>query len=330
MQNIQVGLQDQETPIISFIITDYNIPVGMLLECVDSIIKLSLKPSEREIIIVDDGSDVSPINDLLKYGDGIIYIRENNSGVSTARNTGIRIARGIYIQFIDGDDTLLQTPYEHCLDIMRYRLPDIVMFDHTHIQSNSTPFEYIGPTSGTEYMHNNNIHGSACGYIFRKDILGTLRFSPNIAYSEDEEFTAQLLLRCEKLYATESKAYYYRERKSSAIHNQKKRSIVKRINDIESILYRLNDLSETLPFNDRIALKRRIAQLTMDYIYNTIVLTHSRHHLDKIINKLHKRGLFPLPDQNYSKKYRLFRKMTNSNTGLNILLRTIPWIDKNR
>ena len=45
-------------PLVSFILTYYNQPVQMLCECIDSILALSLRPFEREIIVVDDGSTV--------------------------------------------------------------------------------------------------------------------------------------------------------------------------------------------------------------------------------------------------------------------------------
>ena len=51
---------------ISFIITTYNLPVELLLECLNSILQLTLRPEEREVIIIDDGSDLSPLEDLLE------------------------------------------------------------------------------------------------------------------------------------------------------------------------------------------------------------------------------------------------------------------------
>ena len=123
----------KQQPLVSFILTDYNLPTELLCECIDSILRLSLQPSEREIIVVDDGSDESPMNDLLRYGDEIIYVRQKNGGVSTARNTGMAMAKGKYIQLVDGDDCLLQTPYDHCLDIVRHHQDaDVVVFDFTH------------------------------------------------------------------------------------------------------------------------------------------------------------------------------------------------------
>ena len=121
--------QQEMTPLVSFIITNYNLPVNLLSKCIDSVLALSLRPSEREIIVVDDGSDLSPINDLVTYGDEIIYVRQKHGGVSIARNTGIQMARGRYLQFIDGDDYLIQAAYEHCLDIVRYSQDiDVVPF----------------------------------------------------------------------------------------------------------------------------------------------------------------------------------------------------------
>ena len=73
---------DNKKPLVSFILTYYNQPVQMLCECIDSILALSLRSFEREIIIIDDGSRVSPMNGLMQYGDEIIYVRQKNGGLS--------------------------------------------------------------------------------------------------------------------------------------------------------------------------------------------------------------------------------------------------------
>lgn len=306
-------------PLVSFIVTTYNLPVDYILECIRSIVTLSLRPQDREIIIIDDGSDVSPINDILDIRNDIIYIRQRNQGLSAARNAGIRIASGAYIQFIDGDDTLIHTPYEHCLDIVRYHTPDIVLFNCTDKPNAETPMNFEGPISGTEYMHNNNLRASACGYIFSKNILLNLRFTIGILH-EDEEFTPQLMLRAEHVFETNADAYYYRQREPSITHDKNIRHKIRRINDTEHILYHLQDISFTLPEIDRIALERRIAQLTMDYLYNIIDLTHSIHQLNKSIERLTKHGLYPLPDKKYTKKYTVFRRMIQNNIGRKLLI----------
>ena len=317
-------------PLVSFIIPVYNVPVDMVHECIASITALSLRPFEREIIVVDDGSDACQLNDITDYTDNLIYIRQKNKGVSTARNQGLRMAHGSFIQFIDGDDKLLQAPYEHVLDIVRYQKADMVTFDFTKNDTVDNKYEDGQPTTGTQFMRNNNIHGSVCGYIFKRNILGELQFTPGMAYGEDEEFTAQLLLRAENVVCTSAKAYYYRMRQASAINAQDMESRLKRLNDNKEVLYSLHNKADTMPTDERMALQRRVAQLTMDYIYNIIILTQDHKYLTQQLEELRTKGLFPLPDRNYTKKYNWFRRMTNSDFGLTILMRTLPLINKER
>lgn len=312
----------QKIPLISFIIPAYNLPTNLLKECIDSILSLSLSSEEREIIVVDDGSDVSPINELADIANDIIYIRQANKGLSYARNTGIRLATGRYIQFVDGDDKLMRIAYEHCLDIARYHNPDVVFFELTTNDRKQveTPFTYDGPVTGSEYMRDNNIRAAAWGYIFEKSILGNLRFKQGI-FHEDEEFTPQLFLRSERFYATDAAAYYYRQREGSIMNDVDENHIKKLLNDTEHILLHLQSL--VVPEADRAALNRRIAQLTMDYIYNIIHRTHDRKLLEDTLRRLQNYGLYPLPDKDYTKKYKLFRKMMSGTFTRRLLFHII-------
>ena len=317
-------------PLVSFIVPVYNVPADMLRECIDSIRQLTLRAVEREIILVDDGSDVPAFDTLKDMRDDIIYVRQKNSGVSVARNLGLRLAQGLYVQFIDGDDILLHTPYDHCLDLIRYDKADMVMFDFCEAPDNTTVYNDNGPMTGTELLRKSNIHGSVWGFLFKRSILGSLRFTPNVAYGEDEEFTPQLLIRAEQVYQTDAKAYCYRMRPSSAINSVDLRSRLKRLSDAKDVILSLKLKAATMPVAERHAMQRRIAQLTMDYIYNVIILTQNRHYLNRKLDELKGKGLFPLPDQDYTKKYTWFRRMTNSSIGLTMLMRTLPLLNKER
>ena len=89
-------------------------------------------------------------------------------------------------------------------------------------------------------------------------------------------------------------------------------------------------MADGLPINDKTALQRRVAQLTMDYLYNIILQTKSRHYLDRKIKELREVGLFPLPDKDYTTKYTWFRRLTNTSKGLSLLMRIIPLTKKER
>lgn len=319
-------------PLISFIIPVYNVPATMLRECVESILALSLRPFEREIIIIDDGSATSPLADLGELADVITYIRQRNAGVSVARNIGLRMATGRFLQFVDGDDRLLQVPYEHVLDLLRYGQCDMVLFDFTSHPSQTTTHIYDdhGPMSGNELLRTENIHGSVWSYAFSRSIVGSMSFTPGVRYGEDEEFTPQLLLRAERAVRTTAQAYFYRERPSSATGTNTARSHIRRLEDTKSVILRLKKLADRMPTADRVAMQRRTAQLTMDYIYNIIVITRSSHYLERKIGELSRKGLFPLPDRDYTTKYTWFRRMTSTKAGRTMLLGMLPLLERER
>lgn len=325
------NMENDHTPLISFIVTTYNLPETLLQECLQSITALALSESETEIIVIDDGSDESALLSITNFRERIIYLWQPNKGVSVARNLGLKVASGKYIQFIDGDDKLIQTGYEHCLDIVRFQSPDIVLFNFTDKDADiDTPYLFNGPVTGEEHMRHNNLKAAVWSYVFRRNILANLRFSPGVEFGEDEEFTPQLILSADRVFSTDTCAYFYRRNHMSVTHNNSKRRLVKRLTDSERVIENLFHRSGTLPPQESSALRRRVAQLTMDYIYNIIILTRSKHQLDKRIARLEKKGLYPLPANNYTWKYRFFNKTIRSNSGKRFLLFMLPLLKRER
>lgn len=314
-----------EKPLISFIITYYNKPLAFLKECIHSILALHLPSARREILVIDDGSDVSPINDLLEIRDQIIYLRQENLGLSAARNVGLRLASGQYIQFVDADDKLLVETYDRCIDFIQAHHPDIFFFDFANEDTVDESFIYDGPVSGTTFLHENNLHSSACGYLFSRNIVGDLQF-PVGRLHEDEEFTPLLLLRADKVFKTDARPYFYRMCDGSIVHGKDPQHLSKRLEDIEHILSHLQGVAGTLPLNDRMALNRRIAQLSMEYLYHVICLTRSQQKLEETVERLRAQGLFPLPVRKYTRKYYVFSKVVNHKIGRKLLLAMAPVI----
>jgi len=314
---------------ISFIIPYYNVPLDMLHECIESILALSLQADEYEIIVVDDGSDVSPEASLSQYGNKIRYIRKENEGVSSARNLGMEMATGEYIQFIDADDKLIKSPYLYCLKHQEQESADMIVFDFCTKVQDQTVFSTEGPLSGVQLMENRNIRGTVCCLLFKRALLNDLRFNTDTAYGEDEEFTARLLLQTPSVLVTNAKAYFYRQHEASAIQQTEQHP--KRLQDTRNVISRLNATANGLTdTHQKQALKRRIAQLTMDYIYNHIRMVGSTKELTKEIEGLRNEGLFPLPDKDYTTKYTWFRRMTKHPMGLRLLAFIIPLIPKER
>ena len=104
--NLQV-VQDKEAagtaPLVSVIVPAYG-AAQYIAATLDSVLAQTFK--DYEIIVVNDGSpDSEELERVLEpYRDRIVYLRQENQGVSAARNTGIRVARGEYIAPLDADD----------------------------------------------------------------------------------------------------------------------------------------------------------------------------------------------------------------------------------
>ncbi len=308
-----------DSPLISFIITCYNTPIQMLKECIDSVLALPLHDAEREIIVVDDGSASSSASHLEAYKDRISYVYKENGGASTARNMGMEMAKGEYVQLIDGDDKLTKDTYEHCIDIIRQQGVDAVLFDFSQTNNHNTRFSDSPIMTGAEYMANHNLLGTIWSMVFRRSILGNLRFTPGIVCVEDEEFKPLLVVRARTLVHTDAQAYFYRENTDSTSHQLSMDRVMQRIYDMEHIAVHLNAVAQKQPVAERTALNRRVAQLTMDHLYNVITLTQSKKQLFEAVERLRSNGLFPLPKKDYTLKYKWFHRLSNSPLGLHLL-----------
>lgn len=88
-------------PLVTVVIPTYN-RAHFVTKAIDSV--LSQTFADYEIIVVDDGSTDATRKNLKKYGDRIRYIYQDNAGVSAARNTGVKVAIGKWVAFLDSDD----------------------------------------------------------------------------------------------------------------------------------------------------------------------------------------------------------------------------------
>jgi glycosyltransferase involved in cell wall biosynthesis len=91
---------------VSLVIAAFN-HARLLGEAIDSALAQTL--GGVEIIVVDDGSTDDTPSLLARYADRVRVIRQDNRGLSAARNTGLAAARGTYVAFLDADDVLAPT-----------------------------------------------------------------------------------------------------------------------------------------------------------------------------------------------------------------------------
>lgn len=180
--------------ILSIIIPYYNVAhyTDELLKC--------LAPQIREgveVILVDDGSKV-PYKTNYKWCK---VVRQENKGVSAARNKGLELAQGEYITFIDADD-LVSDRY---IDMILAKIP----FDYLDMSWKSLPggqqFEYR-LTSDSDRLKN----PSAVTRAFSRAIIGDIRFNEQKQAAEDAEFTNIVCKRAQKVGVIQEFCYFYR------------------------------------------------------------------------------------------------------------------------
>lgn len=112
---------------MSIIVPTYNVKL-YVEECVDSL--LNQKYVDCEIIIVDDGSTdgSSEVCDKLKLKDSrIIVVHQKNGGLSAARNTGLKHAKGEYIGFIDSDDIVSPSMFSDMINTLEKNKADVAV-----------------------------------------------------------------------------------------------------------------------------------------------------------------------------------------------------------
>lgn len=281
----------------------------MLRECISSIFALSLTDDEREVIIVDDGSKVPFDEALQSFKDKIKLVRQENQGLSAARNTGIAVATGDYIQFVDSDDALIPEVYEKVIRRVRERQMDMLMFRFTYGSAKAKDKKLSRCYEGYQFLLRKNLRAAACCYIFRKDALGNLRFQPGI-YHEDALFTPQLLMRVGSLYVLKEKAYFYRQGEGTIMSNRDEQHIQKRLDDSLFVLLELQKQADALVGDRRKAMQRCIDQQTMCYIYTMLTLRMSVKELRQRLAVLKESRLYPLPLKRYTWKYLSFALLT--------------------
>src|SRR2546427_4231674 len=98
------SLRHMTKPVVSVVIPVYN-GERYLADAIQSVLDQTYQ--NLEVIVVDDGSTDGSAAVAKRFGDAIRYVRQANGGVCQARNTGISVARGTYLAFLDQDDLWL-------------------------------------------------------------------------------------------------------------------------------------------------------------------------------------------------------------------------------
>ena len=205
-------------PEISVIVPVYKAE-QYLERCVKSILEQTYQ--NFELILVDDGSpDNSPslCDEWAKNDNHIYVIHKENGGASSARNAGLKIAKGNWIAFADSDDWLDRTALKTLYDLAnQYNVPmaiggmrvvqkytdaSIVMKQNAKVLSNADLMSRFFRLNGEPDTH------SVCATLIRRDILEDYHFIEG-KMNEDVEACYYLARKCEGAVYTSKPVYFY-------------------------------------------------------------------------------------------------------------------------
>ena len=221
----------QEEYLLSIIVPVFNVR-PFLDECIESI--LSQSTESIEIILVDDGStDGSGARcDYYAESNSLVgVIHKPNGGLASARNAGLKVARGRYVSFIDSDDRIASASLSRVIEWIDRSEADICFLgcEKFYPDGSRKPFgcvilpNDVENKSGDEAVkalsYLDKFPDSACIKLYRRAFLESngLNFPDDGRYGEDLGFAIDCFLAAQSFSAIEGPFYEYRQNRSGSI-----------------------------------------------------------------------------------------------------------------
>lgn len=179
-----------------------------------------------ELILVDDGSTDDSLGICRRYGGADPRVRvmhQENSGVSSARNSALQVARGDMFCFVDSDDSLRPDALRTLLSALTRTSGDVVVGAH----SSRTPSEdRAGEREGTPsgqaepivyssaeaviHLLYGRIASAPWGKLFKRQAVEGVRFDERLSYGEDWRFNLEVFWKVNKVVVVSNDVYFYR------------------------------------------------------------------------------------------------------------------------
>lgn len=214
---------------ISIIVPIFNVE-KYLNRCIDSLVR-AVKCVNSEIILVDDGSTDGSSEICKRFSleyDFIKFIHTDNCGVSAARNIGLDNAIGTYILFVDADDYVESNIIDILISDIAKTKVDLVVSDYYINFSGSTQKKYRNIRENYKlegkieilkaFLSGNGIGVNLFDKIFKRELIGSMRFNPSIRVGEDFLFVYQYLTKTENVYFEHEPLYHYVHRDDSVMN----------------------------------------------------------------------------------------------------------------
>ena len=210
---------------ISIIIPVFNVE-DYIVGALRSIYSQGLDESQFEVVVVDDGSPDNSIQKVEEFrGDytNLVVLRQENQGVSAARNNGIKVSTGDYLAFVDPDDIVLKSALSQLISMVENHKDVDIFVARSFIGENETckiPDALMNKEMTiTEAFNRGYRRGSVWGGIYRKTLFGKdAFFPPGVVLAEDTICFNLLLMQAQRIMFCDIPMYSVSFRESSASH----------------------------------------------------------------------------------------------------------------
>lgn len=228
-----------ETPLISIIVPIYNTE-AYLKDCLSSI--ESQTYSNIEVILVNDGSTDNSYNIAKLFCENdsrFQLVSQDNSGVATARERGLRLAQGKYVIHADSDDLMTERAIEYLYGSIVENGSNIAV--GAYIKQSKLGEEVIKYFSEEKYCFTHNVligkyDGSLSNKLIEMQLCKDVSFDKDINYMEDILFLAKILKRENvKISLVNETVYFYRKVDTSYTNNLTYQSILSSIKATDEI-----------------------------------------------------------------------------------------------
>lgn len=215
---------------ISIIVPIYKVE-KFLSKCIESILNQTY--SDFELILVDDGSpDKCPeiCDEYAAKDHHIVVIHQKNSGVSAARNAGLKIAKGQYIGFVDPDDFIAPDMYEKMVQAMETSEVELVVcgydyYDEEYHVDEKRKYrvdsdEVIAQKELMKRMSDMppTVRHGVCNKLFKSSLVSEIQFIEGLHSSEDVMFLTEYIKLVNSAVIVHRPLYKNLVRKGSATH----------------------------------------------------------------------------------------------------------------
>lgn len=210
-------------PVLSIIIPNYN--SGKLLQrCLESIVK---NQADIQVVVVDDGSTDGSAEVAEKIDHRVKLIRQNNQGVSVARNNGLAYADGQYVMFADADDCFDPNWAEYVLPVLQ-KSADLFLFNYYNGRKKVSIIDHSTDLIGMDFanyrlkmLENPTKYLTAWGKVLRMEVITShqLTFNSQLRLAEDGDFMVRYLIYCQNIVLNDHYLYYYLDNENSVMRS---------------------------------------------------------------------------------------------------------------